>query len=136
MKKLLVGLLALGSISAFASCNVFLQSGTLDVEKGSLRKDISKLLKKKGYQMTESIADIAYTLNLEPVHYHYEGSAPNYFRPIGITSVFYSEDEHKKIASGHTEGFALFAKNRGHKLIKVSNKSVKRMLEQVKNCQE
>ena len=59
MKKLLVGLLALGSISTFASCNVYLNKKAMKTES-----KITKSLNLLGYNVVNHIDDADYLTNV------------------------------------------------------------------------
>lgn len=90
MKKLLIGLLALGSISSYAICNVAITESVWQGHENLSRtmiKKISKSLTSKGYNVVDSINDADLELNFD--HVSYTGQAgSDCHHMIGAVAVY------------------------------------------------
>jgi hypothetical protein len=136
MKKLLISLVSIGCISAFSiNCGVELQSHGINVKKYSFIKAIDKELNKKGYfVMDKGFDNTIYSLSFEPIEYHYEGSAPNYFLPVGVQASLYSKLDNKEISHATKEGLVIISRSEAKKFKKLSKRAVRQMLKSLSAC--
>jgi hypothetical protein len=109
MKKLLFGVLLLGSVSSFANCNVLVQ--TVDGAVDHVVDFAKKTITKKGYTVVYDIQDANYTLALKTLS---RGSTQEYWRTVGASTVLtevnsgrIKYEEHK-----YKSGFYAFRINR------------------------
>lgn len=133
MKTLLIGLLALGSISVMASdCNISMwtNDSAINLNDTNFVSQAQKIALRKGLILTVD-ADTVHKVYFRGIVYMHEGSGPKVFTPAGAIASLESADSK---VSAKTEDL-LVLKSREHKrLQRLALKSLRKVIQQIPFC--
>lgn len=134
MKKLLIGLLAVLSITSFADdCTISMwnNDGAVDLKDSKLLEKSQNIVSKKGLTLTVG-EDSQYKVYFRGIGYMYEGDAPKVFTPAGVIASLKSESD--KITT-QSEDLLVLKSRESKRMQKLALKSLRKAIKRLPYCQ-